>query len=126
MARLFDRGWQQLLARDPRAAIDTFDEALAKYPREPLAEDVTFWRGVALARTKRSTDAIHALTRFVDDYPKSPRLGEASAMLGWLLVDAGELDQAVGRFETARRDPIATIRASAEKGLAAVEAKRSR
>jgi hypothetical protein len=125
MAKLFDEGWQQLHAGDHRAAIDTFDDALAKYPRDPLAEDVAFWRGVALARAKHSADAIRALTTFADGYPGSPRLGEASAMLGWLLIEAGDLDEAGRRFAAALHDPVTSVRTSAEKGLAAVTAMRA-
>ena len=126
MPKLFDHGWKQLHTGDPRAAIETFDDALARYPGDPLAEDVAFWRGVALARAKRSADAIRALAAFADGHTGSPRFGEASAMLGWLLVDAGQLDAAERRFGAARQDPVAAVRTSAEKGLMAVHALRTR
>jgi hypothetical protein len=69
--------------------------------------DAAFWTAVALARGGRSADAIAAFRNMLGGYPNSPRAGEASAMLGWLLVDAHQLDEAAKRFarDDARLEP---------------------
>jgi TolA-binding protein len=83
-----------------------------------VVEDATFWEGVALARAGDSTAAIAALRRFTASYPKSPRIGEASARLGWLLLDAGDDAGAAAMFHAAEHDRVERVRASAKKGLA--------
>jgi hypothetical protein len=123
MARMFDRGWNQLRAGQLGAAATTFAEATAAYPRDPLAEDASFWRAVALARGKRA-GAVDALGGFLDRYPRSARKGEASAMLGWILLERGDVDGAERRFRAAADDPVQTVRTSARRGLEAVAASR--
>jgi TolA-binding protein len=75
---------------------------------------------VARARAGAGASAIAALSRFLEAYPSSPRAGEAAAMLGWLLVDTGDLAGAERRFRAAENDPVDAVRASARKGLRAI------
>ena len=124
MSKLFATGWQAFHAGDPANAVSAFDEALAAYPGDPLAEDVSFWRAMALQKIS-TTQARDAFAQFISRYPRSPRLGEASLVFGWLELDAGHLDQAVRSFERARKDPDDTVRSNAEKGLAAVTSARA-
>ncbi|HEY0838957.1 MAG TPA: tetratricopeptide repeat protein [Vulgatibacter sp.] len=124
MAELFDKGWKQLRDGHPRDAANTFGEALAMDPTDALAEDASFWRGVALVRAKASKEAMGALTAFLDAYPGSARAGETSALLGWILLEKGDVDGAEKRFRAAEADPVASVRASARKGLDAVQTTR--
>jgi len=124
MAELFDRGWKQLRDGRPQEAAQTFGEALSKYPADPLAEDASFWRAVALVRAQSSKEALGALTSFLDAYPKSNRIGETSALLGWILLGKGDVDGAEARFHAAEADPVPSVRASAQKGLEAARAMR--
>jgi TolA-binding protein len=117
----FDRGWERLRAGDPRNAAAEFERAALAAPRDPLAEDAWFWHAASLVRAK-STGAVAALDRFLATYPGSPRHGEASAMLGWLVID--NLDRAEALFRSAASDRAAQVRASAEKGLAAIAKRR--
>jgi len=116
----FEVGWNALAAGDAASAATAFGEVVTRAPRDPLAEDASFWRGVALARAGRSSDARDALDAFVHGYPSSPRTNEAAVMLGWLLVDEGEIDRARAMFTRGTRDPSERVRASAERGLAAL------
>jgi TolA-binding protein len=125
MAQLFERGFQQLKAGRPNDALSTFDDALARHPHDPLAEDVAFWRGVALARLGRAELAMSALTDFIARFPQSPRAGEASAMVGWMLFEAGRYEDAEQRFRAATSDRATPVRESAQRGLAALSAKRA-
>jgi len=89
-------------------------------PDSPLGEDAGFWRAVALARARRSLEAVAAFHDFLDGYPHSSRAGEASAMLGWLLIDARVFDEAGRRFQAADGDPDPAVRRSARSGLDAL------
>jgi hypothetical protein len=51
---------------------------------------------------------------------RSQRRGEASAILGWLLVDAHRPREAEALFRAAAADPHANVRASARDGLDAI------
>lgn len=88
-----------------------------------IAEDARFWEGVALARAGEPARAIAALRGFLGAFPRSSRAGEASARLGWLLLDAGETDEAARRFEAAVDDAVPAVRQSARSGLARIHAK---
>ena len=57
----------------------------------------------------------------IDRYPSSARRGEAAAMLGWLLIDAGRTDEARAQFLAANRNPSERVRASAQRGLEVVD-----
>ncbi len=121
--RSYEVAWQALRAADYTAAADGFARTIEL--ASPLSEDAAFWRGVALARAFRlhagtSAPARDAFVAFLDRYPRSPRVGEASAMLGWLLVDAGDPAAATARFTAAKDDPVDSVRASARRGLAAI------
>jgi hypothetical protein len=48
-------------------------------------------------------------------------VGEASALLGWLLLESGDKAGATSRFRTALADPVERVRANARAGLQAVE-----
>lgn len=121
---LFDEGWTTLTSGSPQAAAPIFERAAASAPNDPLAEDATFWRSSALVRA-RSGDAVSALESFLSRYPSSPRVGEASAMLGWIVIDR-DLDRAEKLFRTAEADRVGSVRASATRGLAAVTARRAK
>lgn len=121
---LFDEGFATLTAGDPATAAQIFERAARSAPSDPLAEDATFWRASALVRAKSSA-AVSALESFLSRYASSPRTGEASAMLGWLILDR-DLDRAEKLFHAAEADRVASVRASATKGLAAVAARRAK
>lgn len=120
---LFERGWAALAKGDAAGAAATFERAAKAAPSAPLAEDAWFWRASALARIKDGR-ATRALEAFLAGYPRSPRAGEASAMLGWLVIDR-DVDRAEALFRAAAKDRGAAVRASAEKGLAVVAHRRA-
>ncbi len=121
---LFDEGWSALASGDPRRAATAFEKAARTAPDDPLAEDAWFWRASALSQA-RASGASEALATFLKQYTRSPRAGEASAMLGWLLLERGDLDAAEARFRAAANDRVDRVRGSAAKGLAAVEQRRA-
>jgi TolA-binding protein len=120
---LFEQGWAALAAGDTRGAASTFERAAKAAPKDPLAEDAWFWRASALARMKDGS-AVRALESFLAGYPRSPRAGEASAMLGWLVIDR-DVDRAEALFKAAAQDRVAAVRTSGEKGIAAVAQRRA-
>jgi TolA-binding protein len=113
----FARGWSALRTGDFTSAAEAFRRA-AVGNGNVLAEDALFWRGIALDRGGRSGPARVALSDFLARYPQSDHRAEASVILGWLLVHAGEIDEAVDRFEDALQDPAERVRNSARAGLA--------
>ena len=119
-ARGFEAGWSALHDGNPVAAAAAFGEVLDRAPSDPLAEDASFWRAVALSRAERTTQARAALELFVRTYPRSVRAPEASVMLGWMLLSSGETAAARAMFERGANDPTERVRASASRGLAAI------
>jgi TolA-binding protein len=113
----FERAWSLLRAGDAAGAASAFGEVERLSEGDAIAEDAVFWHSVALARANRKAEAKLALMRFVSGYPGSARIGEASAMLGWMLVDAGDVTGARAAFERAANDPVDRVRLSARQGL---------
>ena len=120
----FADGWQALRAHRLPDAVSAFARAVAVAGDQPLAEDAWFWMAVCQARIPRHEEARSSLAAFIDRFPRSPRIGEAAAMLGWILMDQGDLDGASRRFATATRDPGGAVRKSANEGLRAVARRR--
>ena len=121
----FVRGWEAMRQGELGEAAAAFHRAIALAPDGALSEDATFWHAVAVARLHRTSEAIAAFRGFLDGYPTSSRAGEASAMLGWLLVDIHEFDEARRRFRAAENDSNAAARASAARGLRDCETTRT-
>lgn len=107
---------------DPSGATKAFTIACAT--RAALAEDACFWVGAAARRAAQTSAARDALDSFLRRFPSSARAGEAAALLGWILFEAGDLDGADRRFHQAAADRVPRVRDSATKGLTAVERKR--
>ncbi len=120
----FRVGWNALKRGEPARAADSFAASRRIANGGAIAEDATYWEGVALARAGRSAPAIRALRGFLTAYPRSARAGEASARLGWLFVDAGDLAGAERWFSAAADDPVPAVRNSARSGLERVKASR--
>lgn len=110
---------------DAAAATRSFIAACAAAKYDALGEDACFWVGAAANRAGQSAIARDALIQFLAEFPSSARTGEASALLGWLLYNAGELDAAEPRFRQAAADRVPKVRESAERGLEAIQRKRA-
>jgi hypothetical protein len=114
----FERAWRLLNAGKAADAAAAFRDVEAKSRGDAIVEDALFWRGVALERAARPADARAVLLQFTSQFPHSERIGEASAMLGWILLDAGDTNEARRAFERAENDKVDRVRASARSGLA--------
>jgi TolA-binding protein len=113
----FSEGWQALRFLDyPRAAA-AMRRASEAAPTSALAADAQYWEAVALARQGSEAKARLAMEEFLRRFPGSPRAGEVSAMLGWLLVQSHELSAAERLFRDAASDRAPAVRESAKKGL---------
>jgi TolA-binding protein len=119
--RAFADGWRALRVGSYVDAAAAFGRAASAGSGEPLAEDALYWRAVAEARAEHSAEARASMARFLEQYPASRRAGEMAAMLGWLLLDVRQDQEAARVFALAARDRSAKVRASAEAGQAAVE-----
>jgi TolA-binding protein len=113
----FSEGWQALRSDDyPRAAA-AMRRASEVAPASALAADARYWEAVALARQGSDAKARLAMEEFLRRFPGSPRAGEVSAMLGWLLLDSHEWSAAERLFRAAESDRAPAVRESARKGL---------
>jgi len=120
----FRAGWAALRTGDPAAAATAFATACKTVHSDAIGEDACFWAGAAAKRAGDTATARAALSQFVQRFPTSSRAAEASALLGWLLYDAGELDVAEKLFQKAEHDPVPKVRDSATRGLTAIDRKR--
>lgn len=125
--RAFMDGWTALRQGRHQVAAACFTRAAEQSggaTSVSLQEDARYWRAVALARAGQHAPAIVALRDFLRQHPRSARAGEATVILGWQLLRAGQLDEAQRCFAAAASDPHSAIRDNARSGLAAVAARR--
>jgi TolA-binding protein len=118
-ALAYDEGWAAMRGGDFEHAASAFARVTILEPDGALSEDASYWYAVALARAKRG-EAIAAFRDLISRYPHSTHVGEANAMLGWLLVEAKQSAEAERRFRAAIDDPKPSVRDSARSGLAAL------
>jgi hypothetical protein len=116
----FDEAIAEMRRSEFAGAAETFGRALALDPEGPLAEDARYWHAVALARSNDDAHARIALADFLDHHPRSVRRGEASVMLGTILLAMRDFDGAERRFADAADDVVPEVRARAKAGLDAV------
>ncbi len=121
----FRQGWSDLKRNDAQAAARQFELACKQARAGSVAEDACFWAGAAAKRANQLPSARAALQRFLRRFPRSPRAGEASALLGWLLYDAGDIDRAEPLFRAAERDSVPRVVDSARRGLQAIARSRA-
>jgi len=114
---LFDRAWSSLRAGDAAEAAASFAELERRARGHAIEEDALYWRAVSVARTKDSAAAGLLFREFLRRFPASSRRGEASLALGWILLDAGNVNAAREAFEQALSDPAGSVRDSALEGL---------
>jgi len=120
----FGDGWRALRVQDFAEAEAAFQRAIDAAGDEPLAEDASFWKAACQARMRDQSAARESLAAFIARFPRSPRVGEASAMLGWILLEQRDLEGASRRFAAAASDRVGTVRESARLGLDAVDRNR--
>ena len=117
----FRAGWQHLRNGDAEAATIKLQEACETVGAAAVAEDASYWLGIAYSKSGKTQAAAKAFAGFVNRYPRSPRAGEAMAILGWLHVEQGDFKQARKLFEKAAQDPAAKVRESAAEGIARID-----
>jgi TolA-binding protein len=122
----FNQAFAELRAGEFARAAASFARCTEAAPDGALAEDARYWRAVALDRAGDSRLAARALVDFLDRHPASSRAGEASVMLGWILLSEGDLDGADARFKSAENDVAAAVQRSLLSGRAEVRARRAR
>jgi TolA-binding protein len=118
--REFRQGWRALAEGDAEVAAQRFGRAIESGASDGVVEDARFFRGVALARARRPEEARRVLEDYLQRHPRSERAGEAQVLVGGLLLDAGQLDQAAALFRNAVADGVPEVRRSAVAGLAEV------
>jgi|JI10StandDraft_1071094.scaffolds.fasta_scaffold358442_1 TolA-binding protein len=115
---LYAQGFEALRAGDLGRAEQDLAELVRAHPAAELREEATYWRAVVAARGARPDDARSHLEALLSRYPGSPRAAEASAMLGWLELERGEVERARALFAAAQGSGDPAVEESARAGLA--------
>jgi TolA-binding protein len=120
----YQAGVAALKKKDFTQAIALFSQAASTTKEPSLAEDASFWNTVALLQAGQTGAAQKSLQAFIARFPGSSRVGESRVALGWILVEQGSLEEAEALFTAALQGGVASVKASAQKGLDAINAKR--
>ena len=113
----FGQGMAMLRASNLTGAAAVFERAATMSRNGTLAEEASYWHAVLLNRSGEQNGGHDALKNFLDRFPRSPRAGEASVRLGWLLLDRGDRQAASLRFRAGLDDGSTIVRKSAQAGL---------
>ncbi len=106
---LYRIGREAMAAGDYRKAADLFKQVANKYPDAKNASDALYWRAWSLHRSgvdRRSSrdldDALDAIDRLEQDYPKAATLGDARALRGTIRSAQASLGNATAASDIAR------------------------
>ena len=116
----FRQGWGRLQDGDPAAAADAFEKSLTLSRAASVSEDAAYWLGAAYSRAELPRKALVALDAFIEHYPSSPRLAEATLLMGRAALDVGDTTKAEHCFERVSHAPSRRLQALAKEGLAAI------
>ncbi len=117
----FQTGWSAFEHGDFGRAAAILDRSCRSARAVTLGEDACFWHAVALERAGRPSEARAHFRRYLTRWPNSSRSNEARISLGWLLLATGTPSDAKSLFEAANDDLAPSVRASARRGLQAIE-----
>ena len=118
----FNTGWSRFRDGDFAAAAKAFEEVIEADIITPLQEDTAFWNAIALIRAQNKGAARRALRRYLSRYPDTRRAPDVITRLGWLLFEAGQVNDARTHFQAGSRASDPKVRQRATLGLEAVEA----
>jgi hypothetical protein len=119
----FGHAWSLLRDGDSKGAATEFGKLERLAQGRDIEEDVLYWQAVATGRAGDAGGARSLFEGFLTRFPSGVRSGEAAATLGWLWLDAGQVQNARRCFERAVLDASPRVRASAEEGLRRTQAK---
>jgi TolA-binding protein len=63
---------------DLTRVIETYNEIINEYPRDPVADDAVFYKALALQKTNKYDEAQQVLLNLIDQYPRSEYFVEAT------------------------------------------------
>lgn len=105
---LFDQGYSSLMQRNYRAASDSFEQFVQRYPSDPLAGSAQFWLGEAAFTAGEYRKAADMFLKSATNYPQGEKAAESMLKLGISLKRLGENDAACSSFsELTKRYPNA-------------------
>jgi TolA-binding protein len=112
-------GVARFLSGRPAEALALWDEIVQSGAPGTVLAEVSFWRGVALARTGDLDGGLELLNRFAASVPVThPLRGDALVQAGWIALERGAADEAVRRFlEADAAAPRPELRPQLRAGL---------
>ncbi len=113
----FSAGMTALQNQDFRRAAQQLSAAMKASPDPALAQDIAYWLAVAQGRAGNKQEAITSLQQYLADYPQAERRDEVKVMLGWLLLEKGQIKAAKALFKQGLQAGSPEIRDSAQRGL---------
>ncbi|REK29952.1 MAG: tetratricopeptide repeat protein [Planctomycetota bacterium] len=91
----------RLELEDRDAAVELYQQAVARFPTGPLAAEATLRLGVLLYERDKLESADEALARFDDQLAGRPLANQARYWRGMIALRQGQLDEATTHFDTA-------------------------
>jgi tol-pal system protein YbgF len=92
---LYERGYDQYNAGQFQAARGTFDEFMAKYPKDELAANALYWKGETYYSERNYAQAILAFKEVTGKFPKHDKAAAALLKIGMSYDRVGDPDNAI-------------------------------
>ena len=92
-------------AQSLKAALADFDSLLARYPKASKERELAFQQKALILGAKEDGYPAMADTfaRLLNEFPNSPRAGQANYWIGWAAFDAKNYKKAIPALEAARK-----------------------
>lgn len=85
--------------KEPKEAINAFQQFLKDYPKSSYTANVNYWLGQLCYGQGRKDDASFYYATVVKNYPKSPKAADSLYKVGLILLDKGDKAKAKAVFQ---------------------------
>ncbi|WP_207261005.1 tol-pal system protein YbgF [Desulfovibrio sp. Huiquan2017] len=92
---LYEKGYAQYNAGEFPAARKTFDDFLARYPKDGLAPNALYWKGETYYSERNYAQAILAFKEVTGKFPKHDKAAAALLKIGMSYDRVGDPDNAI-------------------------------
>jgi len=92
-------------AQSLKAALADFDSLLSRYPKATKERELAFQQKALILGAKEDgyPAMVNTFERLLEEFPDSPRAGQANYWIGWAAFDAKDYKKAIPALEAARK-----------------------
>jgi tol-pal system protein YbgF len=118
----YQKAMEILRNGDYESAASLFEDFVAAFPEDDLADNALYWAGECKYTRKDFTGAIQRFMRVVEEYPTGSKVPDALLKIGFAYISLGDMDSAETYLkEVIARYPFSSAGDKAEERLKTIQ-----